>query len=304
MLPTTASPNILEPLDLKRLIQQRRPSLKRAALHRRIDTRPLLIALGALVGVAFDAQVVRGGDVSGAGSLAHAPGAEGTSLACVRMRVLMEDAAESGHRGVAFGAQAVGVGVAEQGGRADGAGAAGVGGDNGNGNGNVITTSTTPISPKHLESTLRILTGSIDSNSNNSNNGTPPPRKTDALDYCPSPDINLDDDEVFDAMNAPLKINRKRLSMSREERIARVKGERARMAARARPDGNAGGNAGGPSTSMLRELETVIKLRPQPANGGGNGAAGAEGSVNANAGATVAGGSEPWRRHKKGRTSI
>ncbi|EEH38003.1 hypothetical protein PAAG_00924 [Paracoccidioides lutzii Pb01] len=66
-----------------------------------------------------------------------------------------------------------------------------------------------------------------------------------------SPDNNMDDDEVFEAIALPLKRN----SMSREERIARMKEERARQAmVREKSDAN---------THMLRELETVIKLRPR-----------------------------------------
>ncbi|KMU85536.1 hypothetical protein CIHG_03576 [Coccidioides immitis H538.4] len=67
----------------------------------------------------------------------------------------------------------------------------------------------------------------------------------------PSPDHNMDDEEVFEAVALP----RKRSSMTREERIARVKEDRAKQAAaRDRADAN---------TRMLRELETVIKLRPR-----------------------------------------
>ncbi|KAK2742457.1 hypothetical protein FQN57_005348 [Myotisia sp. PD_48] len=66
-----------------------------------------------------------------------------------------------------------------------------------------------------------------------------------------SPDSNMDDDEVFEAIALP----RKRSSMTREERIARMKEDRARQATvRERSDAN---------THMLRELETVIKLRPR-----------------------------------------
>lgn len=67
-----------------------------------------------------------------------------------------------------------------------------------------------------------------------------------------SPDIDMDDEEVFEAVALPA---RKRSSMTREERIARVKEERARQAAaRERAEAN---------TKMLKELETVIKLRPR-----------------------------------------
>jgi hypothetical protein len=68
------------------------------------------------------------------------------------------------------------------------------------------------------------------------------------------PDIEFhepDEEEIFEAVALPA---RKRASLTREERIARVKEDRARQAAlRERVDAN---------TNMLRELETVIKLRP------------------------------------------
>lgn len=60
-------------------------------------------------------------------------------------------------------------------------------------------------------------------------------------------------EEIFEAIVMPS--SRKRQSLTREERIARVKEDRARqVAARERTDA---------STNMLRELETVIKHRPQ-----------------------------------------
>ncbi|OJD18902.1 hypothetical protein AJ78_01086 [Emergomyces pasteurianus Ep9510] len=69
--------------------------------------------------------------------------------------------------------------------------------------------------------------------------------------HLQSPDNNMDDDEVFEAIALP----RKRNSMTRDERMARMKEERARQAvAREKSDAN---------THMLRELETVIKLRPR-----------------------------------------
>lgn len=59
-------------------------------------------------------------------------------------------------------------------------------------------------------------------------------------------------EEIFEAIVMPS--SRKRQSLTREERIARVKEDRARQAAaRERVDA---------STNMLRELETVIKHRP------------------------------------------
>ncbi|KAK2816760.1 hypothetical protein FQN49_008012, partial [Arthroderma sp. PD_2] len=65
-----------------------------------------------------------------------------------------------------------------------------------------------------------------------------------------NPDSNMDDDEVFEAIAMP----RTRSSLTRVERIARMKEDRARQAvARERTDAN---------THMLKELETVIKLRP------------------------------------------
>ncbi|PGH14221.1 proliferating cell nuclear antigen (pcna) [Helicocarpus griseus UAMH5409] len=64
-----------------------------------------------------------------------------------------------------------------------------------------------------------------------------------------SPDSNMDDDEVFEAVAMP----RKRSSMTREERIARMKEERAKhAAAREKSDAN---------THMLRELETSFHSR-------------------------------------------
>ncbi|EGD99067.1 hypothetical protein TESG_06424 [Trichophyton tonsurans CBS 112818] len=65
-----------------------------------------------------------------------------------------------------------------------------------------------------------------------------------------NPDSNMDDDEVFEAIAMP----RTRSSLTRVERIARMKEDRARQAvARERAEAN---------THMLKELETVIKLRP------------------------------------------
>lgn len=72
----------------------------------------------------------------------------------------------------------------------------------------------------------------------------------DAQDLL-SPDRHLDDEEIFEAIALP----RKRNSMTRDERIARMKEDRVRQAAaRERTDA---------STSVLRELETVIKFRPR-----------------------------------------
>lgn len=73
--------------------------------------------------------------------------------------------------------------------------------------------------------------------------------------HIPSPDNNMDDNEVFEAVAMP----RKRTSMTREERISRMKEDRAKhAAARERMDAN---------TNMLRELETVIKFRPRGSTG-------------------------------------
>ncbi|RAH70704.1 proliferating cell nuclear antigen [Aspergillus aculeatinus CBS 121060] len=65
---------------------------------------------------------------------------------------------------------------------------------------------------------------------------------------------NADDaEEIFEAIALPPR--NKRASMTREERIARVKEDRARQAAlRDRADAN---------TNMLKELEMVIKQRPR-----------------------------------------
>lgn len=71
------------------------------------------------------------------------------------------------------------------------------------------------------------------------------------LQAVDTPDPGSNDEEIFEAVAIP---SRKRASLTREERIARVKEDRARQnSARERVDAN---------TNMLRELETVIKLRP------------------------------------------
>ncbi|KAL4989496.1 Mysoin-binding motif of peroxisomes-domain-containing protein [Aspergillus falconensis] len=68
---------------------------------------------------------------------------------------------------------------------------------------------------------------------------------------------SIDDvEEVFEAVALPR--NKKRASLTREERIARVKEDRAKQAAaRERMDAN---------THMLKELEMVIKQRPKSTN--------------------------------------
>lgn len=80
---------------------------------------------------------------------------------------------------------------------------------------------------------------------------------TDALmalngESRPSSNI-IDDEEIFETVVVPSR--NKRASLTREERVARVKEDRARQAAaRERADA---------STNMLKELEMVIKQRPQ-----------------------------------------
>ena len=64
-------------------------------------------------------------------------------------------------------------------------------------------------------------------------------------------DARSSDEEVFEALAAP----RPRSTLTREERIARMKEERVRQA-EAREKGDA-------SRFMLKELETVIKMRPR-----------------------------------------
>ncbi|KAH8700581.1 Mysoin-binding motif of peroxisomes-domain-containing protein [Talaromyces proteolyticus] len=72
--------------------------------------------------------------------------------------------------------------------------------------------------------------------------------------HSPSNTENLNEiEEILEAIVMPT--SRKRQSLTREERIARVKEDRAQQAAaRERVDA---------STNMLKELETVIKHRPQ-----------------------------------------
>jgi hypothetical protein len=75
-------------------------------------------------------------------------------------------------------------------------------------------------------------------------------------DIKPDPSIiqSVDEDEeIFESVVLPSR--NKRASLTREERIARVKEDRAKQAAaRERADAN---------TSMLKELEMVIKQRPR-----------------------------------------
>lgn len=63
-----------------------------------------------------------------------------------------------------------------------------------------------------------------------------------------------EDEEIFEAVVLPTSRN-KRASLTRDERLARVREERARQAtAREKADAN---------TNMLKELEMVIKQRPR-----------------------------------------
>ena len=73
-----------------------------------------------------------------------------------------------------------------------------------------------------------------------------------------SADATSSDEEVFEAIALP----RQRSSLTREERIAKMKEDRIRQAVvREKADAN---------THMLRELETVIKLRPRGRTTGRN----------------------------------
>lgn len=77
-----------------------------------------------------------------------------------------------------------------------------------------------------------------------------------ALNGDGRPDLvqSLDDEEIFEAVVLPASRN-KRASLTRDERLARVREERAKQAtAREKVDAN---------TNMLKELEMVIKQRPR-----------------------------------------
>lgn len=82
---------------------------------------------------------------------------------------------------------------------------------------------------------------------------------TDALmaltgDARPDLTQSFDDEEIFEAVVLPAQRN-KRASLTRDERLARVREERVRQAtAREKVDAN---------TNMLKELEMVIKQRPR-----------------------------------------
>lgn len=77
-----------------------------------------------------------------------------------------------------------------------------------------------------------------------------------ALNGDSRPDLvqSLDDEEIFEAVVLPASRN-KRASLTRDERLARVREERVKQAtARDKVDAN---------TNMLKELEMVIKQRPR-----------------------------------------
>lgn len=77
-----------------------------------------------------------------------------------------------------------------------------------------------------------------------------------ALNGDSRPDLThtFDDEEIFEAVVLPASRN-KRASLTRDERLARVREERVRQAtAREKVDAN---------TNMLKELEMVIKQRPR-----------------------------------------
>lgn len=78
----------------------------------------------------------------------------------------------------------------------------------------------------------------------------------EALNGDSRPDLthSFDDEEIFEAVVLPASRN-KRASLTRDERLARVREERVRQAtAREKVDAN---------TNMLKELEMVIKQRPR-----------------------------------------
>lgn len=82
---------------------------------------------------------------------------------------------------------------------------------------------------------------------------------TDALkalngDFRPDLTHSFDDEEIFEAVVLPA-VKNKRASLTRDERLARVREERVRQAS-AREKADA-------STNMLKELEMVIQQRPK-----------------------------------------
>ena len=70
-----------------------------------------------------------------------------------------------------------------------------------------------------------------------------------------------ENEEVYEAIAMPKQ--RERSTLTREERIVKMKVERAKRDS-VRQEADA-------STNMLRELESVINLRPRPKTTGGGG---------------------------------
>lgn len=87
--------------------------------------------------------------------------------------------------------------------------------------------------------------------------------KSNRSSMSPSSSSDAEGEMVFEAMALPRTRQRASLQIPREERILKMQEERERQAAvRAKRDAN---------TSMLKELESVINLRPKKgANGNGN----------------------------------
>ncbi|KAL1992607.1 hypothetical protein VTN49DRAFT_4639 [Thermomyces lanuginosus] len=107
-----------------------------------------------------------------------------------------------------------------------------------------------PLSPASSFGGTTAVDGSPSAALRALNGETPPAHLTIHFD---SATVDPVEEEIFEAVASPS--SRKRSSLSREERIARMKEERAKQAAaRERAE---------TSTHMLRELETVIKHRPQ-----------------------------------------
>lgn len=108
-----------------------------------------------------------------------------------------------------------------------------------------------PLSPASSFGGTTAVDGSPSAALRALNGETPPAHLTIHFD---SATVDPVEEEIFEAVASPSS-SRKRSSLSREERIARMKEERAKQAAaRERAE---------TSTHMLRELETVIKHRPQ-----------------------------------------
>ena len=97
-----------------------------------------------------------------------------------------------------------------------------------------------------------------------------PPSNRSSLATTAATDPEDDDQKqphLFEAVAMPPSARAPRAALSREDRLMRMQEERDRQAAaRARRDAN---------TSMLRELESVINLRPKNGLGGGGGGRGA-----------------------------